>query len=1139
LAVPEGNAVLIRRRRGRRLVLTLVLVLVLLVIAAMALVQVVLWSDVPRATIVRELQAETGLRIEAATSRTRWGGTTELRDVSIALPLADDPFMWVPVLRVRHTRPLGLAIGPVEVYEATFESPRLRFEQDELGRWNAVRAIEIVQARQAERPSPAEQSPLPRLLVVDGVLELPREEGGWTELPLAFEGVPEGAVTWAFQLRAGEALSARGRLAPHGEWQHQVEAVFGDDQAILDVLAPEQLLPLRGAVRWQGGLSQGSFAGRLSVERFRGGDLQARGEAGLSATGGRIVVRPRNLEVGSVEMAGLRARIVSGSLTMEGSRAHLQRLRLEGGGATAELSGQWDLEQESGEMTANWWGAAPGPVLGHEGELRLTAMFPEGSAASMRASVRSSGTTAQGAWDSVLQFSLSGSRWERMIGEISAERLVWRDDQGPIELGGASARIETDWPLVRLSRLEIPGAERSSVQAWLDAPAMSWWLEGEAAQWDIPRIRGGLLDLRVRAEGTPERVNVAELRVHGGGLDARASGEYDLQRDQPLRAMVRATYEQPQADGAENEAGEKHRLGAWLAQAEVSGTLQPLHIAMLGELQGRDVQIGDARVEQVIIPFSGSGTEEGAEFDSGRFDLLGASWQVQGQYVDRGRSLALQAAGEAIPLQQVAHAFEIPLELPGTGDARIGVLVPGLNLNAVQIEGSFAVVDIDRPDLRIERGRGEIVTRGGMLTLRDLELTAGDSVLRGSIQYNLRQREDLRLDITTRAWPLSVQGVPVTAVTDGHARVMLNLEQMSFRGTVDAAADVALEGNSLGRMSAVAVLDGRKVDVQRIVGSLCQGTIEGRAQFSLDDMLQIRTELTLSEVDLAELSMCLGFEDQFAGRASATLNVGPAADRRAPEPLALSLRISGEEAAYRTINFGGAEINAFFGERRTVLDRSTVSIADGTMTIFSRLSRHEGARFAHVQTNIDSLDIDQFYRAFAPEEGPLPGLLSGQAAFGGYLEEPHRLFGEARLNLIESDLANLPAIAAVYNLLNLRFGTQEPRGRGEVRVRLEGNALEVFRLRYFNRGADIAASLRVEDVRLGGSSPISGVAAGSIRPLRDLDIPLLDVDRMLSGLQTGAASVEIRGTLVERDIRVVPFADISARLTRILTGRTN
>jgi hypothetical protein len=1135
----QGDAGRRRSRAGRalRLLMLLLLPLLLLVIVVVAAVQFVLWSDLPRATIVRELQAETGLRIEAATSRTRWDGSTELRDVSIALPLEDQPFVRVPVMRVRHTRPLLTPLG-VEIYEANLESPWVLLERDELGRWNAMRAVEIVQARQAQRPTTGDTSPLPRITVHDGSVEVAGDDGQRTTVPLEFAGEPDGPVSWAFRLTAGEVGAARGRLAPHGEWQHQVELSFGDDQSLLESLAPADLLPLRGAIRWQGGLQNGAVSGRLHVQRLQAGDLRAEGEAAVSAINGRVVLRPRNLDISSVERREVTARLVSGVLTLEESTAVLQRLRVEGGGAAAEFSGRWDLEQESGEITATWAGAAAGPISGHEGQIRISAEFPARGAASVRAHVRSTGLTAQGAWDVAVQVGLRGATWEQMVGDVTVERLVWRDEQGPIDLSGASARLETDWPLVRLSRAAIPGAERSSIQAWVDVPASTWWVEGEAVQWDIPRVRGGVLNLLVRGEGTATRATVSEMRIAGAGFEARVSGEYDLNQDEPLQATARISYEEPVQTTSGTETTSL-AVGSWLANTELRGRLQPLNLRMVGEVQGREIRIGDAHVDQVVVPLTGRATEDRAQFASGQFDLLGAAWSLQGSYVDAGRMLALQVTGESIPLQQVARMFEIPIELPGQGEARVQVLVPGLDLDALQIQGEFAVADIDRPGLRVERGRGEIVTRGGVLTLRGLELVSGEAQLTGMLEYNLRKREDLRVDVQTRGWPIGYEGVPLAGVVDGRAQVALNLEKMTFSGVVDAAADVTHDGMSIGRITTLTNLEGRRFDVQRIAGDLCAGTIDGRARIVLDDLLQTRAEITLDGIDLQQVSMCFGADDDYTGRLSATLSVGPAADARAPEPLALVLRVTSDGGAYRTISFGGAEINAFFGPRRTVIDRSNIALADGTMTLFSRVSRHEGARFVHVQTNLERIDIDQFYRAFAPDEGPLPGRLSGSAAFGGYVEAPHRMFGEARLSLVDSDLANLPAIAAVYNLLNLRFGGQEPRGRGDVRVRLEGNALEITRLRYFNRGADIAGSLRVDNVWLGGESPISGVAAGSVRPLRDLDIPLLDIDRMLSTLQTSAASVEVGGTLAERDIRVVPFADIAGRITRVFTGRVN
>lgn len=1141
MAVPsvERKERVVTRRRPWRAVRWLVLLLMpvaVVVLLVLLGVQLVLTSDIPRSRIVHELQMETGLRFEAASSRTRWPGMTELRDISIALPLEDEPFLRIPVLQIRHTPLLWIAAG-FEVHEATIDDPLLRLRQDEYGRWNVLRAVEIVQAVQEHRTGTGEVPPFPRVSLRNGIINLLGPEGQVIEAPLEFEGEPETPLSWAFRLSLGEALLAGGRVAPRGEWQHQVELLFGRDQTLLQAFVPEEVLPLEGAAKWQGGLENGQFAGRLHLERLHAGEYAAKGDATLGAVDGRLVLRPRNVVLGRHDQPEMQARVHSGVIMLDGPNAELQRVRIEGAGAVIDLNGQWDLEREAGEIVAIWTGAAIGPVLGHEGEMRIKAMLPEVGASTINADVRSIGSTAQGTWESQLRFSIRGASWSQMVGEMTAQQLQWRDDQGVLDFSGAMARVEAQWPEIQLNRIVIPGAERSRIDAHLNAEALTWRIEAEAAQWDIPRLRGGALDLLVRAEGDALRVRVPELRAAGPNFSARFSGNYDLASDLPLHAAGRIAYRMPDDARGRPDAGEAIAdIGAWLAQAEVSGQLQPLNLRMAGELLGRDVRIGEAPVEQVSIPFTARANANAADFASSSFHLLGGEWRVEGRYRDLDRTIALELTGDAIPLQSAMQVVDLPMEMPGTAAGRLQVSVPNLDLDALTIQGEFNVADIHRPGLAIETGRGRLETSRGVLTLRDLEMTAGDAMLRGLIQFDLRAREEVHLDLDMQRWPVAYNEIPVTAVVDGRASVDVRLADLAFRGRVDAAADVAHTGNAIGRINTVSMLDGRRINVQSIRGDFCRGTIEGSGVIVLDDWLQSGGDLRMAAVDLEELQRCFEIDDEISGFAGMHLRIGRSTDARALGPMQVAIDIDSTDATFRTISVGDAEIRAYFGPERFVLDRSTFNLADGVLTLWSRLSPHGQERFVHVQATIERIDIDQLFRAFKPDGGDLPGRVNGQLSFGGYTEPPHRLFGEGRLGIFESDLANLPGISAVYNLLNLRIGPQAPSGRGDVRIRLEGSALEIYRLRYFNRGADLAASLRIEDVWAGAESPISGVAAGTLRPLREMNIPFLDLDRMLGALQTGAATVEISGTLEDREIRPVPFADVAGRFVRILGG---
>src|SRR3954462_8887729 len=71
----------------RRWSLRLLLLAALLIVIGVVATQLVLWSNVPRDLVLRQLQKQLGLRVSAASLTTGWLGNTQLHDVAIALPL--------------------------------------------------------------------------------------------------------------------------------------------------------------------------------------------------------------------------------------------------------------------------------------------------------------------------------------------------------------------------------------------------------------------------------------------------------------------------------------------------------------------------------------------------------------------------------------------------------------------------------------------------------------------------------------------------------------------------------------------------------------------------------------------------------------------------------------------------------------------------------------------------------------------------------------------------------------------------------------------------------------------------------------------------------------------------------------------
>src|SRR5947209_6262537 len=95
----------------RRWTLRIFLGLVALILLIALVIQVVLWTSVPRSLVIGEVEKSMGLRMAADTVSTGWLGHTTLRGVKLALPLADQSVLDVPTMKVTHTNLVGILLG--------------------------------------------------------------------------------------------------------------------------------------------------------------------------------------------------------------------------------------------------------------------------------------------------------------------------------------------------------------------------------------------------------------------------------------------------------------------------------------------------------------------------------------------------------------------------------------------------------------------------------------------------------------------------------------------------------------------------------------------------------------------------------------------------------------------------------------------------------------------------------------------------------------------------------------------------------------------------------------------------------------------------------------------------------------------
>jgi hypothetical protein len=228
-----------------------------------------------------------------------------------------------------------------------------------------------------------------------------------------------------------------------------------------------------------------------------------------------------------------------------------------------------------------------------------------------------------------------------------------------------------------------------------------------------------------------------------------------------------------------------------------------------------------------------------------------------------------------------------------------------------------------------------------------------------------------------------------------------------------------------------------------------------------------------------------------------------------------------------------------------VLERSPLRFGDGLVHVGGQVSRRDmdrpfyEAQELAAQVVVDFIDIslNQIVQSGDPGRDPLEGLLTGRFTVAGNPREPEQLFGTGSVAIDRSDLLNFRPLAVLYTALGRWDDRREPTGSGTADLRFGAGALEIRNVSYFNRGVEVLAEMSIENLWDAGESPLSGIATGTGRPLRDVRLPFFrDVDQVLDVLQRELTTVQITGTLREPDGQLIPFAEVGDALRSLLSS---
>ena len=202
------------------------------------------------------------------------------------------------------------------------------------------------------------------------------------------------------------------------------------------------------------------------------------------------------------------------------------------------------------------------------------------------------------------------------------------------------------------------------------------------------------------------------------------------------------------------------------------------------------------------------------------------------------------------------------------------------------------------------------------------------------------------------------------------------------------------------------------------------------------------------------------------------------------------------------------------------------------------MTRNENdIRQGMVALTFKQLSLDQLAHAGDAKLGKVPGVLQGRFTIIGNPEVKSRIFGDGYVSIGEADLAQVGVVNVLYNFMHLGTDLQRPTGTGYAALRLEADTLELTRAYYFNRGTEVRAAGTVADIWSVPDSPLSASAVGSLRPLKDVQLPFLaDVDQILGAIQSDAVTVQVTGTVRKAVVNPIAFQQLGQGMRRFLLG---
>lgn len=1020
--------------RKKRWLLRIAIALAALVVLAVIIVQLVLWSNLPRGIAVSQIEKQLGLRLQVQSLSTGWLGNTRLTNVTVSLPLSTKAFLEVPVMKVKNTSLFGLMLGrPVAVKAIVLNNPHIYVVQDAGGQWNLQEVAQLLARAGGQKPSEESAATssvpaLPNVQLVGGIITIIDNKNRKAEIePLSVNGYRDTAVSWKYDVRIPPRVKITGRLVPGGNWAHELAIELADPGYWAKPWFAD-LPALNVDATWRGALTSAGPAGRLDLRKvtlgLKTGAVEAYGAVSAAMTGAGVILKPENLLIKTGQTLLPDLSIASGVIdyTLSSRDVQVQQLLVNLFGGPARVTADFNLNSHAGRLDAGWERLAlPGNIT-HSGSFNAIFRQPFPNEVVLDAHLTSRGNTPSGPWTAAATFGLDGQSLTRFTWTASASQLNWQRTGGGVDLDGLSLTGALQDNVISIGAMRLPNPDLLSGSASYEFTAdQNWQANIEGQHWPFQFISGTQIAFALSARGGKERQSAGPLKnaivqvTHLENFvlktpDARlsANGTYTSGLPKPLDVNLLIVNAPPTQAPAAVASSPKAKLinGAIEGRASLQGTIAPLKLEVRGHLDGREIDIRGHHLGQFSALLSDQSHIDGngAFIYTQHVKLLGGEWGIDGAYVFGSDQLKLDVGLDGVSLADVATVAG-QQDISGTMGGQFSIIVPGLNPDPATISLSPAPITVRNLRVRglaIDEVTATIALDRGALRIEPIVFKRGAG--RGQMRLATAVADFRRIDLGAHFenWPVEIPGaigsilagadIP-DAVVELPIPASADPAKQKLRITahrIDLNSATTLKGELLGNVIVHAGLNGREIDVRGVHMKLLGGRFDGQAHATLDDPLASTFEFTWENLDFKKFAAIFPQLKDLSGSMTGDARLAPATVPHPREPLAIVITTKFANGAWRTIPLQDARIAAYIGPNpeapetgwRIVLednrvDPSFIHVDEGTIELWARFGFHGRGSSSQWQVSIRDANLNRVVHAFDPSAHQMPGRVSG------------------------------------------------------------------------------------------------------------------------------------------------------------------